>query len=76
MGADADIVIFDPEKKHTITAATHHMNVDYNVYEGMEVTGWPVRVLSRGRTLVDNGEWKGEAGYGEFIPRSTGGAVL
>jgi len=76
VGADADIVIFDPEKKHTISAETHHMNVDYNVYEGLEVTGWPVRVLSRGRTLVENGEWKGEAGYGEFIPRSTGGAIL
>lgn len=76
VGSDADIVLFDPKKKHTISADTHHMNVDYNVYEGLEVTGWPIRVLSRGRTLVVDGEWKGEAGYGQFVSRKTGGAVL
>ncbi len=76
VGADADIVLFDPKRKHTISADTHHMNVDYNVYEGLEVTGWPVRVLSRGRTLVADGEWLGEAGYGQFVSRKTGGAVL
>lgn len=76
IGADADIVLFDPKKKHIISAETHHMNVDYNVYEGMEVTGWPVRVLSRGRTLVADGEWLGEAGYGQFVPRNTDGEIL
>lgn len=75
-GADADIVIFDPNKKHTISAATHHMNVDYNVYEGLEVTGWPVQVLSRGKTLVKGDEWFGEAGQGQFVPRDVDGAVL
>lgn len=75
-GADADIVIWDPAKKHTISAATHHMHVDYNCYEGMEVTGWPVRVMVRGRTLVQDGQWKGEAGYGAFVARDAHGQVL
>ena len=70
-GCDADIVVWDPEAAHTITAATHHMNTDYNLYEGMEVTGLPSVVLSRGRVLVQNSEWRGEAGAGRFVPRKT-----
>ena len=76
VGSDADIVLFDPNKKHKISASTHHMNVDYNVYEGLEVIGWPVRVLVRGRTLVENDKWLGEAGFGKFIPRPSMGSVL
>jgi dihydropyrimidinase len=68
-GSDADIVIWDPEKTHTIRAATQHQRTDYNLYEGMEVTGVPLVVLSRGRVLVENGEWKGEAGAGRFVHR-------
>jgi dihydropyrimidinase len=68
-GSDADIVIWDPEKTHTIRAATQHQRTDYNLYEGMEVTGVPVVVMSRGRVLVENGEWKGEAGAGRFVHR-------
>ncbi|GAB4118517.1 MAG: dihydropyrimidinase [Roseiflexaceae bacterium] len=68
-GADADIVIWDPEKKQTISAATQHQNTDYNLYEGWEVTGVPTTVLSRGRVLVDDGEWKGEQGAGKFVAR-------
>ncbi len=75
-GADADIVIFDPDKKRVISARTHHMNVDYNVYEGMEVCGWPVKVLSRGRLIVDGDKWLGEAGTGQFVRRETHGAIL
>ena len=68
-GSDADIVVWDPEATHTISAATHHMRTDYNLYEGMEVTGMPGVVLSRGRVLVENGEWKGEQGAGRCINR-------
>jgi len=75
-GSDADIVLFDPKKKHKISAESHHMNVDYNVYEGLEVTGWPVRVLVRGRTLVEDEKWLGETGLGKFIPRFSPGMVL
>ena len=76
VGADADIVIFDPAKKRTVTAAKHHMNVDYNCYEGVEVEGWPVKVLSRGEVIVDGDEWLGKEGRGQFIPREPDGAVL
>ena len=70
VGADADIVLWDPDLEHTISAKTHHMNTDYNVYEGMTVRGWPTRVLLRGRTIVDGDQWLGEAGQGQFLRRS------
>lgn len=75
-GADADLVLWDHQLRHTISAATHHMNVDYNCYEGLEVQGWPVQVMVRGRTLVQDGQWLGEAGFGEFLPRQAHGEVL
>src|SRR5213596_2927098 len=56
VGSDADIVVFDPERRHTIRAAEHHSKSDYNVYEGMEVTGTPEVVLLRGNVLVEGGE--------------------
>lgn len=68
-GADADIVIWDPNKQVTISAATQHQNTDYNLYEGWNVTGAPSTVLSRGRVLVQDGEWKGEQGAGKFVAR-------
>jgi dihydropyrimidinase len=68
-GADADIVIWDPNKQVTISAATQHQNTDYNLYEGWNVTGAPSVVLSRGRVLVQDGEWKGEQGAGKFVAR-------
>ncbi|MEM7129970.1 MAG: dihydropyrimidinase [Chloroflexota bacterium] len=70
IGSDADIVIWDPEAKHTISAATHHMNIDYNLYEGMEVRGKPEKVYSRGRLLVDGDDFLGEKGSGRFVKRS------
>ena len=70
VGSDADIVIFDPNRKMTISAATHHMNVDYNCYEGMEVTGVTETVLSRGRLVIENGEYVGKPGEGKFLKRS------
>ncbi|HAK46631.1 MAG TPA: dihydropyrimidinase [Spirochaeta sp.] len=68
-GSDADIVLWDPKKKHTISAKTHHMNVDYNAYEGMEVEGMPVRTIIRGTTVVDNGELCVEKGFGKYVYR-------
>lgn len=69
-GSDADIVIFDPNKKLTISAATHHMRVDYSCYEGVEVQGVTETVLSRGKVVIENGEYVGKAGDGKFIKRS------
>jgi len=76
VGADADIVLWDPEKKHTISAETHHMATDYNVYEGMTVKGWPFRTMVRGRSLVIGDDWRGEPGSGQFLRRSAHGSVL
>jgi dihydropyrimidinase len=71
VGSDADLVIFDPAKKHTISAKTHHMRVDYSMFEGIEVTGMPVMVLSRGRVVIENDKFVGRPGAGEFLKRST-----
>ncbi len=68
-GSDADVVIFDPDKKVTLSAKTLHMKVDYNPYEGREVTGAADTVLSRGRVVVENGKFVGKAGGGSFLKR-------
>jgi dihydropyrimidinase len=70
-GSDADLVIFDPRRKHTISAKTHHMRVDYSMFEGIEVTGMPSAVLSRGQVIIENDKFLGRAGAGEFLKRST-----
>jgi dihydropyrimidinase len=69
-GSDADIVLFDPNKKHTLSAATHHMNVDYSAYEGWELTGKVQTVLLRGRIAIDKGQCLLPKGYGQFIKRN------
>lgn len=74
VGSDADIVIFDPNREQTISAATHHMRVDYSAYEGWTVTGVTEVVLSRGNVIIEHGEWKGAAGAGQFIKRGLTGA--
>ncbi len=74
VGSDADIVIFDPNREQTISAATHHMRVDYSAYEGWTIKGVTDIVLSRGNVIVENGEWKGKAGAGQFLKRGTTGA--
>ena len=71
VGADADIVVYDPNRRHTISAKTHHMDVDYSVYEGREVQGGSDVVMSRGSVLVRNGQFTGKKGGGRFIKRST-----
>jgi dihydropyrimidinase len=70
-GADADIVIYDPNRKHTISAKTHHMDVDYSCYEGREVHGGSDVVMSRGSVVVRNGEFTGRKGAGRFLKRTT-----
>ena len=69
VGSDADIVIFDANEEQTISAQTHHMRIDYSMYEGIRVKGVPKTVLSRGRVIVDNGKFVGRAGSGEFVRR-------
>ncbi|HEX6505167.1 MAG TPA: dihydropyrimidinase [Terriglobales bacterium] len=71
VGSDADLVIFDAQRKHTISAKTHHMRVDYSMFEGIEVTGMPQTVLSRGRVIVDHDKFLGKPGSGEFLRRAT-----
>jgi dihydropyrimidinase len=68
-GSDADIVIYDPGATQVISAATHHMAVDYSAYEGMTVTGKVQTVLSRGEIVIDGGEYHGSTGHGRFLSR-------
>jgi dihydropyrimidinase len=68
-GADADIVVYDPSARQTLSVATHHMNVDYSAYEGMRITGRVDTTLSRGRIVIDGGEYHGEPGHGRFLTR-------
>jgi dihydropyrimidinase len=76
VGSDADIVVFDPERKHTISAATQHSKTDYNLYEGTTVTGTPEVVLLRGKVLVEGDELVAQPGVGQFIPRARFGEQL
>lgn len=69
VGFDADIVLFDPNEKHTISAKTHHMNVDYSAYEGVEVTGKVKTVFLRGRKVVHHGQDLTRKGEGRYIKR-------
>jgi len=71
VGSDADLVIWDPNKELTISAASHHMRVDYSMFEGFKVKGDAETVLSRGEVIVDHGKWLGKAGGGSFIKRDT-----
>jgi dihydropyrimidinase len=75
-GSDADIVIFDPERRHAIGVATQHSKSDYNLFEGTEVTGTPEIVLLRGTVIVENGELQVEPGYGQFVERAAFGQEL
>jgi dihydropyrimidinase len=69
IGSDADIVIFDPKKEHTISVETHHMNCDYSAYEGRKVMGKTETVILRGKIAIENNECKLKAGFGQFIKR-------
>ncbi len=70
VGSDADLVIFDPNRRHTISVKTHHMRVDYSMFEGIEVTGVPDAVLSRGQVVVEGDKFLGRAGAGDYLKRA------
>jgi dihydropyrimidinase len=70
IGSDADIVIFDPNASHTISAASHHMNVDYSAYEGWQLTGKVKKVILRGKLVIDDAKCLAQKGYGKFIKRA------
>ena len=76
VGSDADIVVFDPEKRHRISAENHHSNIDYNLFEGTEVVGAPDTVLVRGQVIVENDELVAEPGAGRFVKRARFGEEL
>ncbi len=76
VGSDADLVVFDPKRKHVITADGQHSRTDYNLYEGIEVTGTPEVVLLRGNVLVENDELVASPGIGRFVPRAKFGEEL
>ena len=74
-GSDADVVIWDPNAAHTISARTHHMCVDYSMFEGFEVRGNARTVLSRGEAIVDGGRFLGKAGRGNYLKRAAHGGA-
>jgi dihydropyrimidinase len=74
-GSDADIVVYDPHASHVLSAATHHMNVDYSAYEGLEVKGKATTVLSRGSVIVEDDQYVGDAGAGKFLERGLNGCL-
>jgi dihydropyrimidinase len=70
VGSDADLVVFDPQGETTWSAKTHHMNVDYNPYEGRRCRGAVETVMSRGEVIVEKGSFTGKAGRGRYLPRA------
>ena len=70
IGADADIAIWDPEETRTVTVEDQHDNMDYTPFEGRQVTGWPVTVLSRGEAVIEGGKLVAEPGRGRFVARA------
>ncbi|MCA9545854.1 MAG: amidohydrolase family protein, partial [Myxococcales bacterium] len=70
-GADADLVVWDPNKTRVISKATHHQNIDFNIYEGMEITGNAAITLSRGQIVWENDQLKTVRGAGRYVDRPT-----
>ena len=68
-GSDADLAIFDPQATHTISVKTHHQNIDFNIFEGMELTGVNVATISQGLVVYQNGEVRTERGVGRYVER-------
>ncbi|MEM7737558.1 MAG: dihydropyrimidinase [Deinococcota bacterium] len=69
LGSDADLVIYDPNHKETLTAANQTMNLDYRGFEGFEIAGKPTEVTVRGKVMVDGGKFVGDSSWGEFLAR-------
>ena len=70
IGSDADLLVYDPNRTHTISATTHHMDVDYSIFEGRAVRGASDVVMSRGTVLVRDGAWVGPTADGQFLRRA------
>jgi dihydropyrimidinase len=71
VGADADLVVWDPKKEHVLSQKTLHMRIDYSPFEGQKVTGAPSHVLSRGKVVIEDFAYKGKKGDGRFVKRGT-----
>jgi dihydropyrimidinase len=69
-GLDGDVVVYDPAATQTLGQSMHHMNLDHSAYEGMKITGKVRTVVSRGEVIVDNGEFFGTAGRGQYLRRA------
>ena len=76
VGSDADLIIFDPDEKHTLSVESHHMNVDYSAYEGWPLTGKCKTTILRGQVAVDNGVVKIKKGYGQFVKRNKVNGII
>jgi dihydropyrimidinase len=74
-GSDADIVVWDPKAEHLISAKTHHMRVDYSMFEGFKVVGNAKQVFSRGELIVDQGQYVGRVGRGQYLRRAARGGA-
>ncbi len=74
-GSDADIVVWDPKAEHLISAKTHHMRVDYSMFEGFKVTGNARQVFSRGELIADKGQYVGRVGRGQYLRRAARGGA-
>jgi len=75
VGSDADVVIFDPNEEQVISRKTHHMRVDYSMFEGIQIKGAPKTVFSRGLTVIDGGKFVGRPGAGQFLRRETHNSI-
>lgn len=75
-GSDADIVIWNPERRLTYGVAYAHQRTDYNLYEGWELVGYPQKVFLRGSLIVDDGRWLGRAGFGKYLTRKSGAVLI
>jgi dihydropyrimidinase len=75
-GSDADLVIIDPEKRHSLNAADLHQGTDLSVYEGMDVTGWPVVTILRGQVIVENDDFIGKSGSGRFVEGKLDASIM
>lgn len=76
VGSDADLLIFDPQREHVLSAETHHSNVDYSLFEGRKVRGKVEKVFLRGELIVEGDSWLGRSGMGEYQHRSASGRVI
>jgi dihydropyrimidinase len=76
VGSDADIIIWDPDRKLTYGLAHSHHRTDYNLFEGWELTGFPEKVFLRGQLIVDGDRWLGRSGTGKFLPRGSNAHVI